>query len=55
MKVVHLGAEHHDRALATVVAGVRELEGIGTRDSQLAIRIAFEAKSCKGNSVVEEL
>ncbi len=55
MQVLHLGAEHDDRAVAPVVAGVGELESIGARDSQLTILIPLKTKACKGNRVVEEL
>ena len=43
LQVLQLAAQHHDRAVAAVVAGVGELEGVGARDLQLAFVVARQA------------
>jgi len=55
LQILQLPAEHHDRAVAAVIPGVRELEGVGARDPDLAIVVAPEAHAADRDRVVEEL
>src|SRR5262245_10680132 len=55
MQILHFATQHHNRALAAVVAGVGELEGIGARDAQLAFFVARKPDACKRHRIVEEL
>ena len=55
VQVLQLAAQHHDRAVPAVIAGVGELEGVGARDLQLAVVVAPEAQARERNGVVEEL
>src|SRR5262245_51148350 len=54
LQILHLAAEHHDRALAAVVAGVGKLERIGAGDAQLAVGVAREAHAGEGHRVVQK-
>src|SRR3954470_24772501 len=55
VKVLHLAAEHHDRALTPVVAGVGKLERVGAGDAQLPVVVARQAQAREGHRVIEKL
>src|SRR5262245_44150529 len=55
MKVEQLPAQHHNGAMAAVVAGVGELEGVGTRELELPVLVAPQAQAREGHRVIEEL
>src|SRR5882672_7462240 len=52
-QVLHLGAQNDDRAVAPVVAGIGELEGVGAREAQLPLLVAREAQPREGDRIVE--
>jgi Zn finger protein HypA/HybF involved in hydrogenase expression len=54
-QIGELVAQHDDRALAAVVAGLGEFEGVGARDLQLAFLVARKAQARESHRVVEEL
>jgi len=43
LQVAHLAAQHDDGAVAAVVPGVGELEGVGAGDLQLPFLVARQA------------
>src|SRR5688572_3569756 len=55
LQVLQLAAQHHDRAVATVIAGVGELEGVGARDPELAFVVAPQTHAADRDRVVEKL
>ena len=55
LHVLQVGAEHHDGAVAAVVARIGEFEGIGAPQAQAAVVVAREAQLGEGDRVVEEL
>src|SRR5262252_1208086 len=55
LQVLHLAAEHHDRAVPAVVAGVGKLERVGARNLQLPFFVAPKAQPRERHGVVEQL
>src|SRR3954470_16395590 len=55
LQVLHLAAEHHDRALTPGVAGVEKLERVGAGDAQFPVMVTRQAQPGEGHRVIEKL
>ena len=55
LQVLQLAAEHHDGAVAAVVAGVGKLERIRARDPELSVLVAPESDARERNRIIQKL